>query len=187
MKIFELIRTQGNVTEFPVCYLPDDNPWSDEIFDLGQAMTTTHDVPIKYLVDNAFPLYDYPRSVRGNVVTAKFLNVLEKLSSFLQIFPAEIYLKEKKMVDDFFTVVFTSSFPAIDWDNSICENDDGFADFIDKLVVSKEKLACIPASEKVFCMSEETGCILATEEGKEAIENAKVEGVDFVELELKDP
>ncbi len=184
MKIFRLIRAHGNTTKFPVCHIPDDNPWSDEIFDFGEAMKTIHDVPIQYIVNNAYPLYDYPRSARGNIVTKKFLNALEKLSTFLQVFPAEIYLKGKKMADDFYTVVFIESFPAIDWENSICENDEGYAEFIDKLTISKDKLICIPSSEKVFCMGEETGIILVTEEGKEAIENVYVEGVQFEELEL---
>ena len=183
MIIFEL-SSGSESTKFCSTFLEENDPWRKENFQLD-AIHNIHELPIKYQAENKYRPDDYPICENAPLVSDKFLVVIKKLTQNLQFFASEIYLKKLKLFDGYHTLLFTKHYPAIDWDNSICvKTQSGKARSIDKLVLSKSKLSEIPEHEKMFLMEEEPGTILVTEEGKNAIEEAKIKGVMFNELDV---
>lgn len=183
MKIYKIGRG-GKTTKFCSTHIDFDNPWSDISFFSGK-IEKIYNLPIIYHARNKNKPHDYPLCANGRLVSNRFLDIIKKLTANIQIFPSEIYYKDEKIADGYNTVVFTRSYPFIDWKKSICENKSGYAIHIDKLVLSKGKLKEIPESEKIFVMKEEEVYLFATEEGKKMIEEAGIKGVIFTEVEVK--
>ncbi len=187
MRIFKLTYGNPDSIKFPSCHIDFDNPWSDEDFTIGKYIDDIHNLPIRYEVDNKYPLYDYPYCANGFLASNKLTEVVKKLMTNIQIFPSEIYQKNQKVSDNFNTIVFTTLYSVLNWEYSECKESKeipGLAEDIKRLVFSKDKLCQVPSSEKIFLPFEDTVTILVTEEGKNEIEKAGIHGVLFEEMEI---
>ena len=106
MKIYLL--TYDNTEKFPECSISDSDPWNDEPLGEAEEIKNNLELPIKFQVDNKYPLNDKPYCARQFLVSSKFANILKTLTNEYQEFTAEIYKKDKLITKDYIVFEFTS-------------------------------------------------------------------------------
>ena len=185
MKIYEMFSIHPSMETLDLIYIPRESSWYENKLNWGEKITEKKELPIKYIYKDKSDLRDWPRSKNGGMlVSLKYADVLKRLTKYYQIFPAEVDNKGDIITNEYVSFVFTTKIPAISWEHSKCRNLEGFAASVSKMVLSSEKIKSIPASEQIFRMSENIIWLLATEDGKKAIEEAGILDVGFGELEI---
>ena len=103
------------------------------------------------------------------------------------MYRAEIEYQGEKLEGPFFVMNLEVLYPAMNLKKSDYNTlgEDKIM-VVDKLILSRKKLKKIPKDEHLFRLKEFRAVTIIDEYGKNLIEEAKVIGVEFVELEIAD-
>lgn len=185
MKIYEMYEIHPSMETLDLAYIPPESPWHKNRLKKGEVISEKKSLPIKYVYIDKSELGDcIPSTNGGMLVSKRFAELLSQLTGNYQTFSTEVYKDDKLIAEDYISFVLTTKYPALDWERSDCRNLKGFAMNVKKLVLSKDKIINIPKSEKIFRVQEEIISVFATEEAKQAIENAGIQDVGFKEIEV---
>lgn len=169
------------------CSVRNNDPWNEESMILGFPLEKSYEEPIKYYALNNKKLIDkdMPWSDKQFIISDNLASIFMKLNNNYQIYKSEIYKKDGSLLSDkYYSFIFTNAYPVINWEESDCENDDGLAGIIHKLVLSSEKLSKVDKNDKIFRMYESRSYLIASQEAKDTIENAGIDTLHFHEIEV---
>lgn len=179
-----LLRYRGD-TVSTECSISNDDPWFNEGFDDGERIENLHDLPIRYEADRYSIKTDYPYCAKWFLISKRFAAVLKTLTVDYQELPSVIYRKDRIISENFVSFVFNASYPSMHMRKSVYrEIKYGIVIGLDKIVLDKKKLAEVPKHIKVFRLQEASREIIVFEEGKKAIEEAQITGLEFEELKV---
>ena len=181
MKIYE-ITNEGESTKY--CNPQLMGSWFHEPLFMNWWDDRTISRPVTMSVNNKYKPEDYPIA-RTKLVSKKLLEIIKTLNRNYEALPTQMYYKAKEPIWDIYYSMLFPGYELLNWEKSKYEADEErIIMSLDKLVISKGKLAALSLENNLFCLKECQVFLLCTEKAKKTIEEAGTTGIAFDELEV---
>ena len=125
----------------------------------------------------------------GDIIHNRVKKVFQSLSKHVTLYKSEVEYLGEKLKGPFYTMNLEILYPAMNFEKSEYSYYSDIKHRISTvytMVLSAQKLKKIPKDEHLFRLKEYIPYAIIDEYGKNLIEEAKVIGVEFVELEIAD-
>jgi len=176
---------RGNLDRTKFCEPELFGKWAGEILFMNRVHDRTLPLPVTLSVKNKYKPGDYPLA-DPRLVSKRLLELIKQLNRDYEALPSQIYYKEKEPIWDTYYSMLFPEYEAFNWDKSVHDaGEDKIICFIDKLVLSKEKLQDIPRENNIFVLQEHCTDLICTQTAKDLIEQAGIIDVRFIELEVE--
>jgi hypothetical protein len=176
---------RGNLDRTKFCEPRLFGKWAGEILFMNRVHDRTLPLPVTLSVKNKYKPGDYPIG-HTHLVSKRLLELIKQLNRDYEALPSQIYYKEKEPIWDTYYSMLLPEYEAFNWDKSVHDaGEDKIICFIDKLVLSKEKLQDIPRENNIFVLQEHCTDLICTQTAKDLIEQAGIIDVRFIELEVE--
>ena len=153
--------------------------------------------PIKYILEKAGSSKTFQPEIQeflntgggGILIHNRVKKVFQSLCKHHTLYKSEVEYLGEKLNGLFYTMNLEILYPAMNLDKSeygFYASEKNRISYVRKLILSRKKLKKIPKDEHLFRLKEFRAVTIIDEYGKNLIEEAKVIGVEFVELEIAD-
>lgn len=186
MAVYLLNNSDEPEFNFITCSVPIDSPWFYLCWSLGRAFEEAIPEPIQYYADKSGEPQDFPVvNADQFLVSEKVLKIIKSSGSKFDAYKSEIILPQAKSLKNYYTLNFTESIAALDWEKSIYDRDQDFPSLkvrnTQKIVL---KIQSVPKGSYIFRLAENESHLLVTEEFKDQIGHQNLTGFKFIEVEL---
>lgn len=183
MKYYEIDSGSDNVS-YCNPYLTEDNEWYNEDLRSGQC-STTKKTPIIYSVDNDNDPDDLIITGTSIMTPYKIFNIIKRYTASVIGLPS-VFSLNNKIVHDEYTTLLIPQVEAFHFEKSIYSWSNiipNYLGHIERIVLSESKLASsnYPA---IFLLKEQSTHILISQELKTSLEQAKIRGAFFTEVDV---
>ena len=196
MKYYEIYRSDQQSTQRLYATFTNLDLYDHISLIKGEEITVNFKTPLQYTMAREgkaktfFPeKLEYIRINGGGIlIHNRAKKIFASLTKHHTMYKSEIEYLGEQLPGPYFTINLETLYPAADLDKSDCYKDTIRGEehilSIDRLVLSQKKLDQIPKDEHLFRLAEFTPITIVDEVGKNLIEEAKITGVEFTELEV---
>lgn len=183
MKYYKLGRG-GESTKYPEPQLFGE--WKGESLWMNLWENRELKLPVTMSVKNKYNPGDYPLA-DSKLVSQRLLDIIKQVNKDYEALLTQLYYKEKEPIwNTYYSMIFPEyeafNFEKSDYTTGV---DGERVCFINKLVLSEEKLSHIDVENNIFALKEDTIVIFCTETAKNMIEAAGIKDVSFTELPVE--
>ena len=183
MKYYKLGRG-GEGTKYPEPEL--FGKWEGESLWMNLWENRKLKLPVTMSVKNKYNPGDYPLA-DSKLVSQRLFDIIKQVNKDYEALPTQLYHKEKEPIWDIYYSMIFPEYEAFNLEKSDYTTgvDGERVCFINKLVLSEEKLSHINVENNIFVLKEDTIVIICTETAKNMIESVGIKDIRFTELPVE--
>lgn len=186
MKYYKFFR-YNTAMKYSECFIKDNSIWKNENLYCNEIQEI-HNENIEYVLSKNIAPVDFPNA-DAFLISKRFFDIINKLNKNFSSFKSLLFWKNEITDFDFYTIIFPKykllNLSKSDYETDhVYDTNEEFIWRINKIVLNKKQINILK-DDNFFCLEEEPITLICTGIAKQAIEEAGLTGIAFVEVPVE--